>query len=603
MSRLRNFGAAALIALVGLAAYLPTLRNGFVWDDDTVLAHNALVRSPDGILRLWTTAQQADYWPVSLASFWAEWRVWGTDAAGYHATNLALHLACCLLLWSVLRRLRIPGAALAALLFAVHPVNVESVAWITQRKNLLGMLFFLLSARLFLPWLERGPGRGARAPYLLSLLAFALAMLSKGSVAPLPLVLLGAIAWRRRPTRSDWLALLPFFLVAAALAAVNVWFESRGFHGALRQAGPAERLLGAGAAVWFYLGKALWPAHLSLVYPQWRIDPGSALWWLPLLAAAGLTAALLAARRRLRPALFAWLYFGVMLAPALGFTDVYFMRFSLVADHYQHLALIGVVALAGWAWAAWRWSAPAKGAVAAAAVLALALLTARRARAYRDEAALYRATLAENPGCWMAYNGLGMLAMKAGQPRDALADLNEALRLNPEFAEAHLNRGALEFSAGRMEAAHADFAQAARFGPLQSAAHLNLAASDVALGRSAEAVPELQEALRLRPDYPEAYYYLGNAYQALNRLPEAAEAFAAELRLRPGDSDVEDYLGTVYAAMGNDELALRHFQRAIALNPDNAAAHHDLADCYRRGGRTEDAERESQAAARALSRP
>jgi tetratricopeptide (TPR) repeat protein len=603
MSRGRDLRTAGLIVLAGLLAYLPTLRNGFVWDDDSVLAHNALVQAPDGLVRLWTTAQQADYWPVSLSTFWVEWRLWGTAAAGYHATNLALHLTACLLLWSVLRRLRIPGAALAALLFAVHPVNVESVAWITQRKNLLAMVFFLLAVRGFVLWLDRRtePG-GARAPYLLSLGAFALGLLSKGSVATLPVVLLGIVAWRRRPTRADLLALAPFVLVAGGLAAVNVWFESRGFHAVLRHAGAFERLLGAAAAVWFYLSKALWPARLSLVYPAWRIDPGQLRWWLPLGAALAATGLLLASRR-LRPALFAWLYFGVMLAPALGFTDVYFMRFSLVADHYQHLALIGLVALAGYGWSAWAAPVPAKGAVAAAVLAALTVLTWRRAGDFRDEATLYRATLTANPDCWMADNGLAHLALQAGRIGEARAELDEALRLNPEFAEAYLNRGAIEFSTSQIPAAQADFARAVRFGPLQAAAHLNLAAADVALGRNAEALPELQEALRLRPDYPEAYYYLGNALQALGRLPEAAAAFTELLRLSPRDADAEDYLGTVYAALGRDDLAMDHFRRAIALNPNQADAHRNLADCYRRGGRTAEAEQEDAAAARAISRP
>src|SRR6185312_15759135 len=190
MGRLLDLRMAGLIALVCLVAYLPSLHNGFVWDDDTMIAGNALVHAPDGIVKLWTSAQQADYWPVSLSSFWLEWRLWGMDAAGYHATNLALHLGACLLLWALLRRLRIPGALLAALLFAAHPANVESVAWITQRKNLLALLFFLLSIRWFAGWLDRPAGRSRRAPYLLSLAAFALAMLSKGSAAPEPLVLL-----------------------------------------------------------------------------------------------------------------------------------------------------------------------------------------------------------------------------------------------------------------------------------------------------------------------------------------------------------------------------------------------------------------------------
>ena len=299
--------------------------------------------------------------------------------AGYHVTNLILHAAEALLIWVILRKLSIPGAFLAAAIFAVHPVNVESVAWIAQRKNTMAMLFFLLSILWYLktvipaasvgmpqvrshggPWERETFSSFIRHPsslyfwYWLSLTAFVLAMLSKGSVVVLPVLLLGIIWWLRPVTIRDMLRTAPFFAVAAALAAVNVWFQTHGSGEVLRTASFTERLLGAGGVVWFYLYKALLPLDLDFVYPQWHIKAGNPLWWLPLLAAFAVTAVLWRYRTSWsRPLLFAWGFFCVALAPVMGFTDVGFMKYSLVADHYQHIAVIGLIALAAAGWSAW----------------------------------------------------------------------------------------------------------------------------------------------------------------------------------------------------------------------------------------------------------
>ena len=286
---------------------------------------------------------------------------------GYHVTNLLLHIADSLLVWLVLARLKIPGAFLAALLFAVHPINVESVAWIAQRKNVLSLLFFLLSIVWYLKSTARTDEvRGSNeidsdslqlnSWYWLSLLAFLLAMLSKGSVAMLPLVLLLIVWWQRgRIQQTDIVRTIPFFIVAAVLTIVNIWFQSRGLTTPLRDVTPLARLLGAGAVVWFYLWKAVWPWPLIFVYPKWDIRPEELRWWLPLAGTLLVSAILIWQRRTAwgRALLFAWAYFCIALLPVMGFTDVGYMKISLVADHYVHIALIGVVALVAAAWTNW----------------------------------------------------------------------------------------------------------------------------------------------------------------------------------------------------------------------------------------------------------
>ena len=372
---LRLVGGAALIAASVLAIYWPSLRGDFLLDDELLVSRTTLIRAPDALYRFWFTTQATDYWPVTNSTFWLEFRAWETNATGYHITNLVLHILDCVLIWGILRRLAIPGAFLAALLFAVHPVNVESVAWISQRKNVLSLLFFLLSILFYLRWrapriadeaslAQPAAALSIRTPaptpsstrsssvdwkwYLLSLASFVLAGLSKGSVVILPLVLLLILWWQNGGlTVRDLAQAAPFFAVAIVLTLVDVWFQTHGSREVIREATFVQRLLGAGAVVWFYLWKAFVPLHLAFFYPQWDIDPGQVRWWLPLVAWVTVTALLIWRRhsRFGRPLLFAWAFFCLGLLPVMGFTDVGFMKHSLVADHYQHIALVGVVAL------------------------------------------------------------------------------------------------------------------------------------------------------------------------------------------------------------------------------------------------------------------
>jgi len=606
--------AGVLLAALTLFAYLPILRAGFIWDDDTFLTQNPLIKAADGLRRFWATTDATDYWPVTSTTLWAEWRLWGMHAAGYHATNLLLHLAECLLLWRILARLRLPGAFLAALLFAVHPVNVESVAWIAQRKNLVAMLFFLGSIYCFIKAEPAAagaarPGKDGRVWYWLSLASFVLAMLSKGSVAMLPVVLLGLIAWRRKIEPRDLLRLLPFFLVAIGLAAVDVWFQEHGGTEAIRNAGILERVLGAGGVIWFYLGKALWPRPLIFVYPQWRVDPGDWRWWLPLLAAIAVTVLLARAawtRREngvVRSApLAAWLYFCVMLVPVLGLTDVYFMKYSLVADHYQHLALIGVAAFAGSSWARWKFKGSA--ALAAAVALALAGLTWRQCLDYRDAETLYRATIANNPSCWMAHNNLGNLWVGVpGRLNDALAQYEEAMRLRPDLPEMHNNLGEVWMKVpGHLNDALAQLEEALRLKPDYAGAHNNLGDALLAMpGRTNEAIAQYREALRLQPNYAEARTNLANALATLpGGLADAIAQYEQALRMNPGLAEAHNNLGYALVRVpGRLNEAIAQYEEALRLQPDYAGAHLNLgAALLRLPGRLADAIAQIQAALR-----
>jgi tetratricopeptide (TPR) repeat protein len=619
-----------VICLSVLAAYWPALRGGFIWDDTSLVTGNDLIKADDGLHRFWFTTESADFWPVTMTSFWFEWRLWGPHAAGYHATNLVLHVMDTLLIWAILRRLRLPGAFIAAMLFAVHPVNVESVAWIAERKNLLAMLFFLVSILFFLKAdLASGepPPRtlGARRLgfYWLSLVAFALAMLSKGSVAPLPAVLAGLIAWRRRLSIRDAMRLAPFLLIAVSLALVDVWFQGHGSAAVIRGAGAIERLLGAGAAVCFYLYKAIFPAGLVFIYPQWRIDPANPLGWAPLLAVLGATAGLWRmSRPRLpnssgaaptglaRGAFFGWGYFCVMLVPVMGFTDVYFMKFSLVADHYEHLAIVGVVAIAAAAWSAWNMRSPVARPAAVAIVVLLAGLTWRQCRLYRDEETLYTATLADNPDSWVAHSNLATVLAAGGRLPEAVAHYEaalrlgadspetynsfgnalarlhrlpeafsaygEALRLSPGFAIADCDWGNALSDAGRLSEARARYEAALRLRPDYPEALYGLANVLANTGALGDAIAHYRKALQIRGDYAEAHANLGLALATANRAADALPELAAAIRLRPAYAEAHAYLGFALARLGRLTDAAGEYREALRLNPGDRDTHYQL---------------------------
>jgi tetratricopeptide (TPR) repeat protein len=574
---------AALIALVTAIAYLPAMRGGFVLDDDAILTNNPLIRDPGGVYRIWFTTAPIDYWPVTNTSFWLEWRLWGMNPAGYHVTNLVLHVVEALLIWAILARLSIPGAFLAALLFAVHPVNVQSVAWITQRKNLMAMLFFLLAILGYLHSETRSSPHRRLAPvdrsYVLSLAAFVAAMLSKASVAVLPLVLLGIVWWMRPLRRRDALRVAPFVLVSVVLIPVNVWFQARGVAAAAAPPPLLERLLGAGGVIWFYLDKALVPIDLAFIYPQWHIRADDWRWWLPLLAAVAVTAVLWWYRRGWgRPLLFAWGLFCVALVPVMGFTRTVFMvEQSLVADHYQHLALIAVMALVAAAWSTWRQRADGRGrilmnAAAVAAVGALALLTWRQSGLYADSVTLFRATLDENPGSALAHNNLGFVLLQAGEVAEARQQLEWALHLAPDYAEAHNNLGAVLLRQRLLAEAIGHYQEVLRLRPDHAGAHNNLAAALLESGRTQDAIDQYREALRLQPNFPLARCNLGNALLRVGRPAEAIPQFEEALRLQPDFADAHNALGSVLMQRGQPQEAVVHFEEAVRLQPDHPEA-------------------------------
>jgi protein O-mannosyl-transferase len=599
-----------LIAAAVFLAYLPSLNGGFIWDDHDLITDSKLIRASDGPLRIWCTTDPIDYWPMTNTSFWIEWRLWEMNSAGYHVTNIILHIAESLLIWIILRKLSIPGAFLAAMIFALHPVNVESVAWIAQRKNLMAMLFFLLSILWYLKFINLAPrptfGRcpvaakqsNAHSPsstahcplptahcytwYWLSLAAFTLAMLSKGSVAVLPVLLLGIVWWLHPLTWKDLAWSAPFFLIALVFTVVNMWFQTIGLEGAIRIASFTQRLLGAGCVVWFYLYKAFLPIDLSFVYSNWKIEAGNPLWWLPLLSALAVTAVLWRYRKSWsRTLLFAWGFFCVVLVPVMGFTDVYFMRYALVADHYQHIAIIAAIALGSALWSVWHrlargWVRRTAIAAAVAALGTLAFLTWQQSGQYRDEFTLYDDTLKKSPDCWMAHINLGMALIGVGRLQDAKDHFHQALRIKPDSVAAYNDMGHALVQMGRVQEAMECYRKALSFKPDYPQALNNMGNALVEAGRPEEAIEYCQHALRLDPGFHEAYYNLGNAVLAMGRPQEAIDYYNQALAIKPDYPEAHNNLGNVLTQVGRPLEAIEHCQTALQLKPGSAEAHFNL---------------------------
>jgi tetratricopeptide (TPR) repeat protein len=501
--------AATLLAATFLA-YIPALRAGYVWDDVAV-AENRLLESAEGLWRVWTRPAEnyyeRHYWPLTYTTFWIERRVWGEAPFGYHFDNVLLHALNAILLWALLRRLAVPGALAAAALFALHPVHVEAVAWIIERKDLLAALFFLLGFLAFVRW----EARRARLLYVLSLLLFVCAMWSKASAVSFPVALGLWMWWKRpRPVARDYLALAPFFLLAAVLGALDLWLY-RSYEAPAPGLSIVEKCLLAGRALWLYAGKIVMPSDLALVYPKWEIHVARPGQWLPLLLAIGTLWALWVARHRLgRGPLALVLFFVASLAPALGFVEFAYMTLSFTADRFQYLPSAGLIVLfaAAWGRAADRWSGPGPARTLLVGALAALLtvfgvLTWRQARLYRDNETLFRHALALNPDASVARSNLGAILYDQGRDEEALSEFREVLRRDPAFADAHFNMGKTLY----------------RQGDLPQAAH------------------HYREAVRLRPGYFAAHYDLGILDFRAGRREQAAERFRLVLRLAPGHRD------------------------------------------------------------------
>ncbi|HEY7116489.1 MAG TPA: tetratricopeptide repeat protein [Tepidisphaeraceae bacterium] len=605
--------AAILIAATWLV-YRPAASGAFLWDDNDYVSDNPALRSSDGLADIWfhpTASPQ--YYPVVFTTFWVEYALWGDNPHGYHEINILLHALSAILLWRIFRRLRVPGAPFAAAIFAVHPVMVESVAWITERKNTLSLLFYLASLYAYLRFAQSDApspapgtpleGKGEDLPppqdpwpwYGASLLLFLFALGSKTVTASLPAAILLIFWWKRRLTTRHAALLLPFFAVGIAAGLFTSHLE-RAHVGA---SGPEwnytlpQRLLIAGHAVWFYVAKLLVPWKLAFVYPKWPVDSHAAWPWLFPIGVVAVIAVLFALRNRIgRGPLVAVLFFVGTLVPALGFVNVYPMRYTFVADHYQYHASIGLIVLFAACLAVLVRREVARTAIASAIVLVLFIVTVVQSGIYKDQETLWTDTLKKNPNSWMVWTNLGHIAERQNPPDrvSAAARYRRALELAPNVAQTHYNVGLVHLNQGDIAGAARELEKAIEIEPRYADAYEMLGVTLMAEKKYDQAIAQFHKTLELEPRHAKARFDLGLALRDQDRLDDAARQFQAVLKLNPNDLAALRELANCRIKQGRFAEAADALGRLVELRPDNADGQFDLGAALLKLGRQEEAQ-------------
>jgi tetratricopeptide (TPR) repeat protein len=615
-----------LIVLLVFLAYLPALHGGFVWDDDSWTTNlSALFQDASGLRSIWfqpTALQQ--YYPLSGTTFWLDYQLWKFWTTPYHVENILLHALAALLFWRLLLRLQVPGAWLASAIFALHPVMVESVAWITERKNVLSLMFYLGALLAYLRYAQGvagGEWRVASGPpasdsgtasglyasrftghstlfYGLAFVLFLGALLAKTTTFSLPAVILLIGWWKRGQIRwrADVLPTLPFFTLALGLCAVTAWLEKYrlGAQGSDFDLAFPQRCLIAGRAFWFYLGNLFWPANLCFIYPRWQPDPDSGWQWLfyPVTASGALFTLWLARGRIGRGPVTALFYFVGTLFPVLGFMNAYGMRYSFVWDHWVYLSTLGIIALVA--------ALVVRGAeflrtpavvygFAAIVLPALALLTWRQAEMYTDMETLWQTTIAKNPGAFLAHNNLGLLLRSQGRIEEAMEHYHKAIQINPNFSEAQANIGSVLAAQGRLDEAIEYYRQAIQINPNDPEVLNYLGVTLAAKGRHYEAIENYYKAIQINPNNPQVLNNLGNALAAKGRLDEAIKYYRQAIQINPNSFNALNNLGNALAAQGRYDEAIENYSQAIQINPNFSGALDNMGSALSAQGRYDEA--------------
>jgi len=539
---------ALLLAIVTMLAYLPAWNGTPIWDDDAHLTKPEL-RSLEGLGRIWTQpGATQQYYPLVHTLFWVEHQLWGDWPAGYHLLNILLHCASALLLVRILRWLEIPGAWLAAAIFLLHPIQTESVAWISELKNMLSGVFFFGAMLVYLKF-DRSRNLTS---YAAALALFLLGLMSKTVIATLPAAILIIFWWKRGKLswRRDLLPLIPFFLLGTAAGLFTAWVERSliGAEGSDFNYSITERVLIAGRVFWFYLGKLIWPFELIFVYPRWEVS--AVVWWQYLYPAAALLllAVLAWLSRRWRAPLAALLFYILTLFPVLGFLNVYTFRYSLVADHFQYLANLGIIVpvAAGISLLLQRtqhWRRPIGYTVCLVFLALLSVLTWSQSAMYRDIETLWRTTIERNPKAWMAHNNLGSALLQKGQVDEAIVHFRKSVEIKADHADAQANLASALLQKGELD----------------------------------EAVAQYYKALDIKPDNALVHYDLANALILKGQVDQAIAHYEKALEIKPDYAEVCNNLGIVLFQKGEVDQAITYYQKALEINPQYVEARANLA--------------------------
>jgi len=539
------------LILAGFWAYAPSLGGKWLmsWDDNFMVVDNPNLRDLAGIWRIWIASPGADYWPLSSTLLWVEWHVFGPNPLGYHLVNLALHVCSGILIWRVLAQLGLRWGWMGALLFIVHPLTVESIAWVSEVKNALSLPLFLWACSRYIQF----DTSGEKSAYRQALVLFIAALLSKTSVVMLPFVLLLYCWWKRRAiTRQDLMRTAPFFAVALVLGIVTVCMQTPTPISQLpAPRTPLEVGLTAGQAIYFYIGNFLVPFDLAVIYPRWTLvspTPLQLLLW-PLLL--GLLALAFVQKSWGRHVLLGVGFLLLTLGPLLGFVHFTYMKFSWVADHFAYLPMAGLIGLAVAGLETFDAALPSRyrrifPVVTVVLIMALSLETRDYAAAFANETALWNKTLERNPQAFPACNNLGLLALNSGDNAKAIDYFTRALRIQPSALEPNCN----------------------------------LAAALMATGHAASAIQELRGAELINSHYPVAYYDLGTIYLRLGQLPQAIAQLNTAVALSPHRVDARENLGTALIESGRAATAVPDLRAALQDDPRNINVNLDLGLAY-----------------------
>jgi tetratricopeptide (TPR) repeat protein len=623
--------------MLAVVAYLPVIRGGgFVWDDDDYLTKNPYVFDLKGLGTVWWGLSSTppyyvlpQYYPMVFTTFWVEYRLWGLNPLGYHLANVILHGTSAVLVWRILRRLRVPGAWAAAAVFAVHPLCVESVAWITERKNVLSTAFALGALSCYLRFAdlpekegsaEGGSGRRRWGLYGLALLCFVLSLLSKTVTSSLPAVVLVITWWKRGRIRARevW-PLVPMFVLGIALGCLTSWMERHnvGAAGQDFNLTVLQRVLIAGRALWFYAAKLLWPWPVIFIYPKWDVDPRRVWQFAFPLAAVGIATLLWVRRTRLGrgPAAGAMLFAG-LLFPALGFVNVYPMRFSYVADHFAYLAAIPFIATVAAGIAILLSRAPRGIGVATLSLVVVVFgsLTWRRCNAYADAPTLWRDTIARNPRAWLAHYSLALeLQRQPGNEQAALEGFQRALEIKPDDASLHEDIGLhLQYRINRPADAIPHYLEALRLDAIDEATakdlsqqpkvrvRVNLAVAYRLTGQDSLAEEQLRSAVKEDPDVqlPDAWVNLAGVLAQKGDLAGAVALLERVTAKHPQDAGAHFDLGYALGSSGRMREAIAQYELGLNAKPDDADAHVEVAQMLARSGDVGGARRHLEAALR-----
>jgi len=643
---------AVLLVTLAFLAYFPAMQGGYIWDDEHYITGNSNLQNAEGLWRIWSDPLSSpQYYPMVHTTFWVEYQLWGLNPLGYHVTNVLLHGLNSVLLCLLLLRLGVPGALFAALIFALHPVNVESVAWITERKNVLSGLFYLSSMLAYFycsftgaifrkPDGEENSALDARSDsagykqklYWISFVLFLFALLSKTVACSMPAVILLLVWWKReRISWKDIKPLTPFFLVGILLSFATVWIEKYhvGAKGAEWSLLFIDRVLIAGRALWFYITKLIFPIDLTFIYPRWEIDAG-VLWQyiFPVMWILLVSILWILRERTGRGPLVAVLIFCGTLFPALGFFDVYPMRFSFVADHFKYLASIAFITMCA---AGFHrifhenrvLNYKLKLGIIGMILLVLSGLTWNAGKKYESLETLWQDTISKNPGAWIAHNNLAVIMKEKNLLPEAADHFQKAIRLKPDLAEAHYNLGLTLKQQGETEDALTSFRKALKLTPNDAEVYFDIGMALQTLQRFEEAARHYKATLKLNPHHADAYiqlgvllikrlqyedaidyfnkarkikpenfivyYYIGLAFEEKRNLKEALRYYRKAVELKPDHTDSLYAIGILYAKQGKLEYAEKEFRNIIALHPESAETHMNLGNVLASQGKYEDA--------------